>query len=100
MLAPFAPHIAEELWQRLGNSRSLSAEPWPNADPAMLKDDSVEIPVQVNGKVRGRVVVGVDADNAALERAALQDPRVQAALEGKSPKKVIVIPKKMVSIVV
>jgi len=99
MVAPFAPHLAEELWQRLGHARSLSAEPWPNADPAMLKDDSVEIPVQVNGKLRARISAPVEADASALERLALADARVQAALEGRPPKKVIIVPNKMVSIV-
>jgi leucyl-tRNA synthetase len=98
MIAPFAPHIAEELWQRLGHAGSLAYEPWPRADPAMLRDDSVEVPVQVNGKLRGRVTVAADADGAALEKAALADPKVAAALEGRQPKKIIVIPKKMVSI--
>ena len=100
MLAPFAPHIAEELWQRLGHAKPLAYEPWPAADPALLVDDTVEVPVQVNGKLRSRVSVAADADAASLERAALRDPKVAAALEGKPPKKVIVIPGKMVSIVV
>jgi len=100
MAAPFAPHAAEELWQRLGHAASLAYEPWPNADPALLKDESVEVPVQVNGKVRSRVTVPADASVRDTEKAALADPRVTAALEGRAPKKVIVIPLKMVSIVV
>jgi leucyl-tRNA synthetase len=99
MAAPFAPHLAEELWQRLGHSRSLAYEPWPNANPAMLKDDVLELPVQVNGKLRGRVTVPAGADAASVERAALLDPKVLSALEGKAPKKVIVVPNKLVSIV-
>jgi len=98
MLAPFAPHIAEELWQRLGHSGGLSYRPWPEADPALLRDDQVEVPVQVNGKLRGRVSVPAGADGAALEKAALGDPKVAAFLEGRTPKKIIVIAGKMVSI--
>ena len=71
MLAPFAPHIAEELWQRLGHDRSLAYEPFPVADPALLVAESVTYPVQVNGKVRGRVEVAADADEEAVRAAAL-----------------------------
>ena len=100
MLAPFAPHIAEELWQRLGQAKTLAWEPWPNVNPAMLKDDTVELPVQVNGKLRGKVVLPVGAPAAEAERLALADEKVVAFLEGKAPKKIIVVPGKMVSIVV
>ena len=62
LLAPMAPHVAEELWQILGHEKTLAYEPWPTFDPALLKDDEVEIPVQINGKLRGRVVVPADAD--------------------------------------
>ena len=65
LLAPMAPHAAEELWQILGHAETLAYEPWPTYDPALLKDDEVEIPVQVNGKLRGRVVVPADADAPA-----------------------------------
>jgi leucyl-tRNA synthetase len=100
MLAPLAPHISEKLWQRLGHAKSLAWEPWPNADPAWLKDDSVDLPVQVNGKLRGVVTLPAGASPADAEKAALADAKVLAFLEGKAPKKVIVIPGKMVSIVV
>jgi leucyl-tRNA synthetase len=99
MVAPFAPHLGEELWQRLGHAKGLAWEPWPNPDPRWLKDDTLELPVQVNGKLRGLVVVPADATAADIERAALADPKVQAALDGRSPKKVIVVPKKLVSFV-
>jgi len=99
MVAPLAPHIAEELWQRLGHAKTLAWEPWPNADPAWLKDDAVELPVQVNGKLRGVIVLAVGASVAEAEKAALAEPKVVAFLDGKTPKKVIVIPGKMVSIV-
>jgi len=99
MLAPLAPHMCEELWSRLGNAESLAYAPFPVADPALLVDDEVELPVQVNGKVRGRVTVAADADNDTIEAAALADENVVRTLDGATPKKVIVIPGRMVNIV-
>lgn len=100
MLAPLAPHMAEELWLRLGHTASLAHGPFPVADPAYLVDDTVEYPVQVNGKVRGRVVVAADADQDTLKAAALADEKVQAFLAGASPRKVIVVPGRLVNLVV
>ncbi|MBO0864830.1 MAG: class I tRNA ligase family protein, partial [Mycobacterium sp.] len=100
MLAPLAPHVAEELWHRLGNARSLAHGPFPVADPAYLVEDTVEYPVQVNGKVRGKVVAAADADADTLEAAALADEKVQAFLNGARPKKVIVVAGRLVNLVV
>ena len=100
MLSPFAPHLGEELWRSLGHDPTIAFEPFPTADPALLVDDTVEYPVQVNGKLRGHVTVPVDADQAAVEEAALADSRVQAAIDGASPRKVIVVPGRMVNVVV
>lgn len=100
MLAPLAPHMAEELWLRLGHGTSLAHGPFPVADPAYLVDDTVEYPVQVNGKVRGRVVVASDAATDAVQAAALADEKVQAFLDGATPRKVIVVPGRMVNLVV
>jgi len=100
LLAPMAPHAAEELWEALGHPRSLAYEPWPTFDPALLKDDEVEVPVQVNGKVRARVTVPADADRAALEAAARADEKVAALLAGKDVKKIVVVPGKLVNFVV
>ncbi|MFV8318762.1 leucine--tRNA ligase [Mycobacterium sp. 23] len=100
MLAPLAPHMAEELWLRLGHTTSLAHGPFPVADPAFLVDDTVEYPVQVNGKVRGRVVVASDAATDAVQAAALADEKVQAFLDGATPRKVIVVPGRMVNLVV
>ncbi|CDM74206.1 leucine--tRNA ligase [Mycobacterium marinum] len=100
MVAPLAPHMAEELWQRLGHTTSLAHGPFPAADPAYLIDDTVEYPVQVNGKVRGRVVVAADADDDAVKAAALADEKVQAFLAGASPRKVIVVAGRLVNLVV
>ncbi|MBO0680073.1 leucine--tRNA ligase [Mycolicibacterium sp. S2-37] len=99
MVAPLAPHLAEELWRRLGHDTSLAHGPFPVADPQYLVDDTVEYPVQVNGKVRGRITVAADADKDTLQAAALADEKVQAFLDGTAPKKVIVVPGKLVNIV-
>jgi leucyl-tRNA synthetase len=100
MLAPLAPHLAEELWQRLGHPTSLAHGPFPVADPDYLIEDTVEYPVQVNGKVRGRITVAADADADAVEAAALADEKVQTSLAGATPKKVIVVAGRLVNLVV
>ena len=100
LLAPLAPHAAEEIWQILGHDRTLAYEPWPAHDPALLKDEEIEVPVQVNGKLRGRVVVPADADGAQLEAAARGDQRIATLLEGKAIRKIVVIPGKLVNFVV
>ncbi len=100
LLAPMAPHMGEELWSLLGHEKTLAYEPWPEFDPALLKDDQVEIPVQVNGKVRGRVVVAADADGPSIEGMARNDPKITALLEGKTIRKVVVVPGKLVNFVV
>jgi leucyl-tRNA synthetase len=97
MVAPFAPHLAEELWQRLGHGESLAYGPFPVADPALLVAESVTYPVQVNGKVRGRVEVPADAAEEDVRAAALA--AVAEQLAGRQPRKVIVVPGRMVSVV-
>ncbi len=99
LLAPFAPHISEELWQTLGHDRSLAHEPWPKFDPAMLQEDEIEIPVQVNGKLRSKVRVPAGADREAIQQTALADERTQISMAGKPVKKVIIVPGRMVNIV-
>jgi leucyl-tRNA synthetase len=98
MVAPFAPHLAEELWGRLGHSGSLAYADFPVADPAQLVAESVTYPVQINGKVRGRVSVAPDTDEAAVRSAALES--IADVLDGRTPKKVIVVPGRLVSVVV
>jgi len=100
MLAPLTPHVAEELWRRMGHESSLAFEPFPLADPALLVADTVEYPVQVNGKVRARVTIAADADQSTIESTVLADAKVTAALDGKAVKKMIVVPGRMVNIVV
>jgi leucyl-tRNA synthetase len=100
LLAPLAPHLAEELWERLGHAESISTAPWPAADPALLRAATVTLAVQVNGKRRDEVQVPADADEAAVRAAALASENVRRHLAGKEPRKVIVVPGRLVSIVV
>jgi leucyl-tRNA synthetase len=100
MMGPLAPHVSEELWGVLGHVGTLTYVGFPEADPTMLVDETVEYPVQINGKVRGHITVAADADKATVEAAALGDAKVLASLDGVSPKKVIVVPGRMISIVI
>jgi leucyl-tRNA synthetase len=99
MTAPLAPHIAEELWSVAGHAESLAYEPFPQADAAYLVEDQVEIAVQVDGKVRARVMVAAAADDAAHEAAARADAKVEALLAEKPVRKVIVVPKRLVNFI-
>jgi leucyl-tRNA synthetase len=99
MLAPLAPHMAEEMWERLGEPYSVHLHSWPEWDEELAAEESVEIAIQVNGKVRERLVVAAGMASAALEALALQDARVQAALNGKTVRKVIVVPDRLVNVV-
>ena len=100
LAAPLAPHLAEELWARLGHTGSVAWASFPVADPRWLVDDTVEVAVQVNGKVRAQVAVPADADAAALEAAARADEKVAAQLEGKTVRRVIAVPGRLVNFVV
>jgi len=99
MVSPVAPHLAEELWSRLGHEGSLAHGPFPTHDESWLVEDSVEYPVQIKGKVRARVTVAADASPADVEAAALADEKVRAHLGDAAPRKVIVVPGKLVNIV-
>ncbi|MGA1556301.1 MAG: class I tRNA ligase family protein, partial [Ilumatobacteraceae bacterium] len=99
MIAPLVPHVAEELWRRLGHDETVTYLDFPTAREELLVDDTVEIPIQIDGKVRSRVTVPVDADAATCEAAALDDERVVAALGGATPRKIIVVPGRMINIV-
>ena len=100
MLAPLVPHIAEELWARLGHADSVVHQSFPSADAGLLVEDSIELPVQVNGKVRSRIVVSTDASPDELETLALADERISQLTSGNQIRKVIVVPKKMINIVI
>lgn len=100
LLSPFAPHIAEELWQVLGHEDTLAYEPWPACDESLLVEDEIEMPVQIKGKVKAKIRVPADADQAKIEEIAHADERVQELLAGKELIKTIVVPGRLVNFVV
>ncbi|HEX4792377.1 MAG TPA: leucine--tRNA ligase [Humisphaera sp.] len=100
MLAPFAPHLAEELWQALGHDKSLARHPWPKFDPARLIETTLELPVQVNGKLRDKIMVPADADEQTILTTAESAEKVRPWLEGKTIRKRLYVPKKLVNLVV
>jgi leucyl-tRNA synthetase len=99
LVAPFAPHLAEELWEWFGNSTSVFDHPWPTFDPALIAEDTVTVAIQVNGKTRGTVVVPVDADQMAVYAAALATPAVARHVVGE-PRTMIFVPRRLLNIVV
>jgi leucyl-tRNA synthetase len=104
VLNPFAPHLTEELWERLGfdegDTRALASEPWPSYDPALLVEDEIEMPIQVNGKVRDKIVVKKEATKDEVEAAARGSAKIAEWTAGKEIKKVVVVPGKLVNLVV
>jgi leucyl-tRNA synthetase len=100
LFSPMMPHLAEECWLALGRDGFVAQAPWPSFDPALLVEDSITLPVQLNGKKRADVTVPREADKAEVERLTLADETVQKALEGRAPKKVIVVPGRIVNLVV
>ncbi len=98
-LSPFAPHMAEELWSRLGHTKTIAYEAWPAVDQSKLQDDQIEMPVQISGKTRGKITVPASADAKMIEELALKDERVAQMIEGKTVRKVIVVPGKIINIV-
>ena len=99
LIGPMMPHLAEEMWQTLGHPGLIADAPWPIADPDLARDEAVTIAVQVNGKLRGTIDVPRDAAREAVEEAALALPQVARFLDGKVPKKVVVVPNRIVSVV-
>jgi leucyl-tRNA synthetase len=100
MLGPMMPHLGEECWARLGYNTLLAEQPWPKAEAALLVDDTIVIAVQVNGKRRDELTVSRTAGTGEVEAAALKLDSVVRALEGRTPKKVIVVPQRIVNVVV
>ena len=100
ILAPFAPHIAEELWERLGHTESLAYEKWPEYDKELIREKEIELAVQVMGKIKDRIVISAEADEEQIKQKALSCKKVIAAMAGKEPKKIIVIKSRLVNIVV
>ena len=99
MIAPMTPHLAEECWQAIGGEGLAAERAWPDFDPSLVIDNEIVLPVQINGKKRGDLTIARDADQATVERAALALDFVQKALEGKAPRKVIVVPQRIVNVV-
>ena len=100
LLAPFAPYLSRELWEMLGETSNLLKAPWPKYDAELAKEDEIEIPVQISGKLRSRVVVSADATEEFVLERAFADEKVKAAIAGKQIVKKIYVPGKMVNIVV
>ena len=100
LLAPFAPYLGAELWTEIGGTGSLLRQPWPGFDPDLAREEELEVPVQVNGKLRAVVRLSLEADNEAMQQAALAEPKVQAAITGKQMVKVVMVPGKLINIVV
>jgi leucyl-tRNA synthetase len=100
VLNPFAPHLTEELWERLGFTGMIAHQPWPVFDPALLIEDEFELPVQVNGKLRDKITVKRDAASSDVEKIALAAPKIAEAIAGKTVKKIVVVPGRLVNIVV
>ena len=100
LMSPMTPHLAEEIWQMQGGDGLIAQANWPKADPALLVDESVTLPVQINGKRRGEITVPTDMDKAEVEKLALASDAVQRALAGAQPKKVIVVPGRIVNVVI
>ncbi len=100
LLAPFAPYLAFELWEQIGETGDLLRAPWPKFNEALAREEQIEIPVQINGKLRAVVTVSADADEEALKAAALADEKIAALLDGKEVVRIIVVPRKLINIVV
>ena len=100
LMNPMMPHLAEELWHNLGNTTLVADQPWPKADPALVANDTVTMAIQVNGKLRATITMGRDLPAKEAEGIALAEPAVQKALEGATPKKVIVVPNRIVNVVI
>ena len=102
MLTPFSPHIAEEMWEGLGHSGGLLREGprWPVADPELARREELEIPIQVNGKLRSRVIAAPDVSEEELRASALADERVRTLIEGHEVMKVVVVPRRLVNVVI
>jgi leucyl-tRNA synthetase len=99
ILAPFAPHLCEELWQRLGHRESVAYAAWPQFDPELVRDATIEIGVQVNGKVRGTITLAVDADVEVAKAAALEEPRIASHLQDKKVRKIIYLKAKILNFI-
>jgi leucyl-tRNA synthetase len=99
ILSPFAPHITEELWEKLGHKEALACEPWPQFDEKLVQDKQVELAVQVNGRIKERIVVSAGADEDQIKQKALSCEKVVTAIAGREPRKIFVVKERLVNIV-
>jgi leucyl-tRNA synthetase len=99
LLSPFAPHLSEELWELLGHRPSIADVEWPSWEERLTVEEQIELPVQVNGRVRGRVLLAPDASPQAAEQAALADENVKKYLGGKPPRKVVYVPGRILNLI-
>jgi leucyl-tRNA synthetase len=99
LLGPFTPHVTEELWEHLGHADSLFTRPWPTPDPAALRQQEVTVVLQVDGKVRSRLTLEIDAAEARVQGLALADDRVRPWLQGRTIERVVVVPNRLVNVV-
>jgi leucyl-tRNA synthetase len=99
LLSPIAPHIAEEMWENMGHDQMIATMDWPEADKKWLVEDTINMPVQVNGKLRGTIEIAPDSDKSSIEEMALALPAVQRILDGQVPKKVIIVSNRIVNVV-
>ena len=100
LLAPFAPHMTEELWEKLGKKESIHLMPWPKYDIEAMAEEEIEIVVQVNGKVKGKVSLSAEATEEDMKKAALENDKIKPHIKGKNVVKMITVPKKLVNIVI
>jgi leucyl-tRNA synthetase len=100
LLAPLAPHLAEELWQALGHAESLAYAHWPAFDEKYTREDTVELPIQINGRLRSKLIASITASKEELEETALADPKVRKHIGEGVIRKVIIVPRKLINIVV
>ncbi|TMV71992.1 class I tRNA ligase family protein, partial [Thioclava sp. BHET1] len=100
LMSPMTPHLAEEIWEMLGGEGLVAQAPWPQADTAMLIEDTVTLPIQINGKKRSELIVAKDLDKAEVEKLVLADETVVKVLAGGTPKKLIVVPGRIVNVVI
>ena len=100
MMAPMMPHLAEECWAALGHDDLVATRPWPEVDRSLLAEDTITLPVQINGRKRGELTIATDASQAEVETATLALDAVQRALDGQKPRKIVVVPKRIVNVVV
>ena len=100
LMSPMTPHLSEELWEKLGSENLVAQQPWPTVDETLLSDETITMPIQVNGKRRGQIEVQKDLETSQIESLALTEEAVKRALNGAIPKKVIVVPGRIVNVVV